>query len=252
MISDSVGRFSSRVSHYVRFRPGYPAEVAHVVRRECGLPDGAVVADVGSGTGFLARVFLDAGFDVIGVEPNREMREAGDELLRPYPKFRSVNGTAEATTLGAASCDAAVAGQAFHWFDVEKTRAEWRRILKPGSSAALIWNERSDATELMRAVENVIDRFANDRDRSIREGGRSRIAGFFAPAAVKLTELPNYQDFDFDGLLGRVYSCSYIPHEVEPEAERMERELRTVFERFEENGKIRFDYKTQIYSGRLT
>lgn len=240
------------MSHYVRFRPGYPAGVAELVARECGLSAGAVVADIGSGTGFLARVFLDSEFRVIGVEPNREMRAAGDELLQDYANFRSVAGTAEATTLPDASCDIAVAGQAFHWFDVERTRAEWRRILKPNSHAALIWNERARDTDLMRAVEEVIDRYANDRDRSIREGGRGRIGGFFAPAEVRLNELPNHQDFDFEGLLGRIYSCSYIPTEDNPASKDMVRDLRRVFEKFESGGTIRFDYTTQIYWGRLT
>jgi SAM-dependent methyltransferase len=242
----------SRVFHYVRFRPGYPAEVAEVLRRECRLPDEALIADIGCGTGLLARTLLEAGFRVIGVEPNREMRDAGDEMLRGYSRFRSVAGSAEATTLDKTSCDLVVAGQAFHWFDVERTRAEWRRILKAGCCAALIWNERWPGTPLMRAVEDVIGRFANDADRSIREGGRDRIAGFFAPADVKLAEIPNHQNFDFEGLLGRVYSCSYLPAEEDPRSKAMAGELREVFAKYQRGGTIRFEYKTQVYWGRLT
>ncbi|HWE00089.1 MAG TPA: class I SAM-dependent methyltransferase [Bryobacteraceae bacterium] len=252
MIADSVERFSARVSHYVRFRPGYPAAVADLLRRECAPEPDALIADIGSGTGFLGRTLLDGGFRVLGVEPNGEMRAAGDEILRGYAGFKSVNGTAEATTLEAASCDLAVAGQAFHWFDVERTRSEWRRILKPGRFGALIWNERSRRTDVMREIEEVIDRFATDHDRSIREGGRGRIAGFFSPAAVNAAEFPNYQDFDFEGLKGRVHSCSYIPHEDDPRSEPMVEDLRRVFEKYERGGTIRFEYRTEVYWGKLT
>jgi SAM-dependent methyltransferase len=252
MVSDSVERFSTRVSNYVRFRPGYPPAIVDLLRRECDLHAAACVADVGSGTGFLSRVFLDAGFVVTGVEPNREMRAAGDEILRAYPNFKSVEGTAEATTLEDRACDLAVAGQAFHWFNPERTRREWERILKPGCCGALIWNERWPRTDVMRAIEEVIDRYATDHDRSIREGGRSKIGGFFAPTQVRTAEFPNHQEFDFDGVKGRVFSCSYIPNENDPRSAPMVAELKRVFDRHQNGGVVRFEYRTEVYWGKLT
>ena len=252
MVSDSVERFSSRVSNYVRFRPGYPSAVADLLRRECDLPSNARVVDVGSGTGFLSRVFLDVGFEVTGVEPNSEMRSAGDAILNAHPNFKSVEGTAEATTLESGGYDLAVAGQAFHWFNPERTRREWERILKPGCCAALTWNERWPGTDVMRSIEDVIDRYAADHDRSIREGGRSRIAGFFAPTQVRTAEFPNHQDFDFEGVKGRILSCSYIPPENDPRSAAMFKDLKRVFDKYENGGVIRFEYRTEVYWGKLT
>lgn len=252
MVSDSVERFSSRVSNYVRFRPGYPSGIADLLRRECDLHSSARVVDIGSGTGFLSRVFLDAGFEVTGVEPNREMRAAGEAILGAYPGFKSVEGTAEATTLESGAYDLAAAGQSFHWFNPERTRLEWERILKPGCCAALIWNERWPGTDVMRSIEDVIDRYATDHDRSIREGGRSRIAGFFAPTQVRTAEFPNHQDFDFEGVKGRVLSCSYIPTENDPRSAVMFEELKRVFDRYQNGGVIRFEYRTEVYWGKLT
>jgi SAM-dependent methyltransferase len=252
MVSDSVERFSSRVSNYVRFRPGYPPAVADLLRRECDLYSNARVADVGSGTGLLSRVFLDAGFEVTGVEPNREMRAAAEAILGAYPYFESVEGTAESTTLESGAYDLAVAGQAFHWFDPERTRLEWQRILKPGCCAALIWNERWPGTDVMRSIEDVIDRYATDHDRSIREGGRSRIAGFFAPTQARTAEFPNHQDFDFEGVKGRVLSCSYIPAEDDPRSALMFDDLKLVFDKYQNGGVIRFEYRTEVYWGKLT
>lgn len=106
-------RFSDRVENYVRYRPGYPAAVVSMLAEEAGLTPGSVVVDVGSGTGISSELFLRHGNRVLGVEPNREMREAAERLLAAYPGFRSVDGTAEATTLDPGIADLVVAGQGF-------------------------------------------------------------------------------------------------------------------------------------------
>jgi SAM-dependent methyltransferase len=253
-MTDSTTRFSDRVSNYVRFRPGYPAAVAELLCRECGLTEASRIADIGSGTGLLSRVFLDAGLDVTGVEPNREMREASDAFLAGYPRFRSVDGRAEHTTLAGESVDLITAGQAFHWFDVEKTRREWERILRPGGTAALIWNERSAESPFMREVQAVTDTFAaaRDPDGAIREAGRGRIAGFFAPAPFRVDYFPHWQLFDFEGLVGRIVSSSYLPMEGEPGHEEMCRDLARVFDRWQQAGRVAFQYRTRVYRGSIS
>jgi SAM-dependent methyltransferase len=238
---DSTIRFGRRVGDYVRYRPGYPAALIELLARESGLGPGSVVADIGSGTGLLSRAFDEAGYKVIGVEPNREMREASD--------FPGVDGRAEATNLADRSVDLIVAGQAFHWFDPEPTRREWRRILRPQGTIGLIWNEGLHEGAFMRAVGEVIDSFGEERDKGgvIREAGRNRIAGFFAPAAVRTAEFPNQQQFDFEGLRGRVFSSSYLPAEGEPGAEALTRELERIFDRHQSAGRVTFLYRTKVY-----
>src|SRR5262245_5749899 len=120
--ADAKQRFSSRVADYVRYRPGYPSALIDVLRAECGLNAEHLIADVGSGTGLLSKVFLDNGNRVIGVEPNAEMREAGEEFLAGHRIFSSVNGSSEATTLADSSVDFVTTAQAFHWFEPDATR----------------------------------------------------------------------------------------------------------------------------------
>jgi ubiquinone/menaquinone biosynthesis C-methylase UbiE len=129
---DSTKRFSSRVENYIKYRPGYPPAMLDLLKEKCGLTGGSMVADIGSGTGILTELFLRNGNQVIGVEPNREMREAAERLLGKDPKFTSVSGTAESTTLKDQSVDFIAASQAFHWFDREQARREFLRVLKPG------------------------------------------------------------------------------------------------------------------------
>src|SRR5881227_423741 len=105
MSADPTRRFSSRVEDYIKYRPRYPQSVVELLKGECGLTPASVVADVGSGTAILSDLFLRNGNRVYGVEPNREMREAGERLLADYENFVSVEGRAEATTLPDRSID---------------------------------------------------------------------------------------------------------------------------------------------------
>src|SRR5437868_13894988 len=119
-VKDATQRFSSRVDNYLRCRPGYPTEVLELLKEECGLTPESVIADIAFGTGIFTRMLLENGNRVFGVEPNAEMRQAGERLLERYSRFTSVAETAEATTLPDHSVDLVTAAQAAHWFDYEK------------------------------------------------------------------------------------------------------------------------------------
>ena len=120
---DSTQRFSDRVADYVRYRPNYPRGILATLAAETGLSTDSLVADVGSGTGISAELFLSHGNAVYAVEPNHDMRAAAEAALARYPRFHSVVGTAETTSLPDHSVDYVVAAQAFHWFDADSTRA---------------------------------------------------------------------------------------------------------------------------------
>src|SRR5580704_8341752 len=157
---DPPQRFSSRAEAYARYRPTYPRETLGLLERECGLTAACKIADIGSGTGLLARSFLDFGCEVTGVEPNPGMRAAGERMLSGEPRFRSVEGRAEATTLPDGSVDFVTAGQAFHWFEPTAARAEFQRILKPAGWVVLIWNERLVTPGFMTELEELQNKFA--------------------------------------------------------------------------------------------
>src|ERR1039458_296689 len=111
MNQDPTRRFSVRVDAYERYRPSYPAAVAALAERECGLRAGQAVADIGCGTGLLARLFLERGCHVFGVEPNPEMRNAGRRALAELAQFQAIDGRAESTTLATSSVDFVTAGE---------------------------------------------------------------------------------------------------------------------------------------------
>ena len=253
MESDPTQRFSSRVEDYIRYRPSYPDLVFPWLTAECGLMAPSQIADVGSGTGILSALFLHADCQVWGVEPNPAMRLAAERLLAAEPRFHSVDGRAEATTLPDASIDFVTAAQAFHWFDPDPTRAEFRRILRPGGWVVLIWNERLVTTGLLTAYEDMLQRLSTDYGRvDHRRIDSAEITRFFQHDQWRVGSFPNHQEFDFDGLRGRLLSSSYVPLPDSPTYQPMMDELTAMFETWQQGGKIRLEYETKVYAGRIS
>ena len=248
----TAARFDSRVANYAAYRPGYPPELMAFLRDELGLASASAVADVGSGTGILSELFLREGCRVFAVEPNAEMREAAEAALGHDPNFVSVAGAAEATTLGDACADFATAAQAFHWFDTERARAEFRRILKPQGWAVVVWNNRrTDSTAFLRDYESMLRRFGTDYAQvAATYGDENSLRKFFAPG-YQSKQFDNFQLFDFDGLKGRLLSASYVPLAGHPSHEPMLAELRRVFDAHQQGGRVRVEYDTDVYYGRL-
>jgi len=187
------------------------------------------------------------------VEPNAEMSAAGERLLAEYRNFSSVPGSAEQTRLPAASVDLVVAGQAFHWFDRPRTRAEFARILKPGGWVALLWNNRlTDTTPFLRAYEDLLMRCGTDYAQVDHKNITGEVLQeFFQRRDFKLKTFPNRQIFDFDGLRGRALSSSYIPAEGHPSHAPFMQELKRIFEAHNSSRAVTFEYETQVYYGRL-
>ncbi len=248
---DATQRFSSRVADYRRYRPGYPPQLIQDLL--AALPENASIADIGSGTGLLARLFLERGHSVIGIEPNAEMRAAGDEELRGFPRFKSIGATAEATALPPGSVDLITAAQAFHWFDREKAKQEFHRILRAGGICALIWNDRqTQSTPFLIAYEKLLQDFSTDYAKVDHKQITDEILKeFFAPHPMTTRADPNHQLFDFDGLKGRLLSSSYAPPADHPKHEPMLARLAEIFDKHQRSGEVGFDYETKAYSARF-
>ncbi|MEM9979493.1 MAG: class I SAM-dependent methyltransferase [Cyanobacteria bacterium P01_D01_bin.2] len=246
-------RFSSRVADYVSYRPGYPSPLLAYLVERYGLRSDQTVADVGSGTGLLTQLFLKHGNGVYGVEPNAKMRAAAETLLQPYADFISVDGRAEATTLAPRSVDWIVAGQAFHWFDPVATRREFVRILGPGGRVALIWNDRRMDDPFQQAYEQFLLTHAPDYSRvNHRRVTLACLKDFFAPHGLDLATFDHGQVFDFEGLQGRLLSCSYAPTAEAAGYGEMMAELRSLFNQYSHQGRLMFPYTTRLYCAQLS
>ncbi|HMS39128.1 MAG TPA: methyltransferase domain-containing protein [Pyrinomonadaceae bacterium] len=251
-MSDTVERFSNRVENYVKYRPSYPSKILDLFRREMNLTEDSVFADIGSGTGISSKIFLENGNAVFGIEPNRAMREAAEMFLRDFPKFKSVDGTSENTNLADNSVDFVVAAQAFHWFDKEKTRPEFKRILRKKGFVALIWNERQlDTNDFLIEYENHLKKFGTDYEKVRHDKIDENILSDFFQTNIQMKTFLNIQTLDFEGLKGRMLSASYMPSEKDTLFAPMINELKSLFENHAENGKIQILYNTNIFFTRI-
>jgi SAM-dependent methyltransferase len=252
-MKDSVSRFSNRVENYVKYRPGYPAGVIDILKSDCGLTEASIIADVGSGTGILSELFLRNGNPLFAIEPNAAMRSAAERSLTDYETFVSIHAAAERTGLPPESVDFITAGQAFHWFDRERTKEEFARILKPGGWVVIIWNERRlDSTSFLRDYEDLLLRYGTDYQKVRHENVAGEIAQFFAPDTFRLKTLENLQRFDFESLKGRLCSASYTPEPGHPNFEPMLSKLKEIFDLNKNAGVVTFEYETSVYYGHLT
>ncbi|HYL02921.1 MAG TPA: methyltransferase domain-containing protein [Steroidobacteraceae bacterium] len=248
----STERFTSRAGDYARYRPGYPAEAIGLLRERCGLAPGAVVADLGSGTGILTALLLECGARVFAVEPNAAMRAAAESALRERPGFVSVAGSAEATTLAAHSVELLVAGQAFHWFDARAARAEALRVTRAGGWAALLWNERpAEPSPFLTDYEALLTHHAPEYLRISASRADPATMREFLGSAMELATFANEQILDFEGLRGRLMSSSYAPERGQPQHEPLMAGLREVFDRHQHGGRIVFPYRTLVYFAQL-
>jgi SAM-dependent methyltransferase len=247
-MSDTIQRFSNRVENYAKYRPDYPREILDLLRHKCGLNKESVVADIGCGTGISSQMFLENGNRVFGVEPNEAMRAAAIKLLERYPWFVPVDGTAEATTLLDGSVDIVVAAQAFHWFDPAGTRAEFKRILRPGGFIVLIWNERQlNTTPFLAEYEAFLLKYATDYTKVRHENTDAESLKNFFEGEPAAATFENVQVFNFEQLKGRMLSSSYMPDEQSDVFSAMVEELQTLFAKHNENGRIKVFYDTNIY-----
>jgi ubiquinone/menaquinone biosynthesis C-methylase UbiE len=252
-MSKPTERFTQTVQDYIKYRPSYPKEVLQVLVEECNLTQNKIIADVGSGTGILSKIILDYGSVVYGVEPNETMRLAAEKYLMNYPFYHSISGSAENTTLDDQSIDIITVATAFHWFDAEKTKLEFKRILKTTGWVLLVWNVRNlDQSNLLRDYEDLILEYGKDyRESNARKFNKTVTENFFSPNEMKCRSFKNVQYFDWEGLKGRLLSTSYSLRPGDSGYKEMLERLRAIFDRYQQAGIVEFLYETKLYYGHI-
>lgn len=245
-------RFSNRVTDYAKYRPSYPGELLDYLSSRIGGLRGSHVADVGAGTGIFTKLLLDRGAFVDAVEPNHEMRAAAEAELQGAAGFQSHSGTAENTGLPNSSVNLITCAQAFHWFDLQKTRKEFDRILKSGGLVALIWNDLDLASPVELAYEKVKNDFGGENFKNVEKITKDTGASlkvFFGKSNYESKFFENSQDLTKEGFTGRFFSSSYAPSKDSPHYTPAAQALHAVFDQYQSQGKIQLKYKTELFLG---
>lgn len=247
---DPTGRFTGLADLYARHRPDYPPAALDFLQQRTGLGPGALLVDVGCGTGISSRLFARRGVRVVGLEPNDEMRAKAEAVPTPeglpVPAYRA--GRAEETGLDNGCADVVLAAQAFHWFDPGRALGEFYRVLRPGGWVALVWNERDDrdpfTAEYSALLRSNPEAVAVENERW-RAGEPLLTHPLFRDARCDRFE--HEQRLDEDGLLGRAFSASYAPREP-ARAEMLRNGLRELFRRAQREGTVVLRYETSVYT----
>ena len=178
------------------------------------------------------------------------MRRAAEQELGDLDGFHSVASSAESTGLDEASVELATAAQAFHWFDLEATARELRRILMPAGRVAVIWNDRRRNGTFLEAYEAFLLEWATDY-RAVRESYAvaDRLGEIFAPATLERTVFANHQDLDLDALRARLLSSSYLPGPGHPRSSAMLDGAAQLFAEHQVGGVVRLEYDCVLYLG---
>jgi SAM-dependent methyltransferase len=247
----AVHRFTGRAEAYSSYRPTYPSSLIALLQKEIGLGTSNVVADVGSGTGILSELFLSNGNVVFGVEPNHDMRvTAENKLARFENRFISVDGSAESTGLSDHTVDLVAIGQALHWFDAVIANRELKRILRGPKHACVLYNDRREDDEVGREYSRIVKKYGKGKE-GIPIVDDSYILRFLNNHEFEKFILPNSQDLDYEGMIGRLSSASYMPRPGESEWARMADDVKAVFKSRDER-LVTIAYDTRIYLGRIS
>ncbi|MGB8702060.1 MAG: class I SAM-dependent methyltransferase [Thermosynechococcaceae cyanobacterium] len=247
-------RFSDRVENYIKYRPLYPSEVLDFLKQSIGLTPNWIIADIGSGTGILSKLFLANGNLVYAVEPNPEMRAAAEHLLATYPTFKSIQGQAEQTSLDDHSIHCITVGQAFHWFDQVNAKVEFLRILQPKGWVVIVWNDRKlDSSPFLAGYEQLLETYAQEyKAVKSRNVSSEELMEFYKPGHFQSSTFTNEQSFDFEGLCGRMLSSSYVPNIGQPGHQEILNALHELFHKYQVNNKVTIEYETSLYVGQCT
>jgi SAM-dependent methyltransferase len=200
--------FEAAVERYERGRPGYPEDAVAYLLRELAVGPGRDVLEIGAGTGKFTELLVPSGARIAAVEPVAAMRDA---LARNCPDVRVLDGTAEDLPLDDGSADAAVAAQAFHWFEGDRALREIHRVLRPGGRLGLIWNARDEASDWSARLTAIFDRLAGQDDPRYGSG-RWRAAFEHTDGFGPLHHQVAYHVHEVtrEGFLDRVLSVSYV------------------------------------------
>lgn len=165
---DEMSRsFGAAASAYESGRPDYPREAVEWLLAPVRAEGRALrVADVGAGTGKLTRTIVEAGADVVAIDPDPDMLGTLRDNVHGVPTFV---GTAERMPLPDASVDAVLLGQAWHWVDPPVAAAECGRVLRSGGVLGLIWNVRDESDAFVSGLTAIMH--ASSAERMIAEGG---------------------------------------------------------------------------------
>ena len=245
---DGTEIFSAKARKYAIYRWDYAPKAIERIFEVTGIGLNSTIADIGAGTGILTRHFAGRCGRLYAVEPNSAMRAFIEPHLRTQTGCVISDGRAEKTGLPDESIDLIAVAQALNWFDPQRTRDEFRRILKPCGWLAAIRNvgtygEMDAALEKVYPKETETTNFMKGKDTpaSFYMTGKEFIQGSFSFRKAETWD-------EFFGSLG---TASYAPDENSVLWNTFEQAARQVFDQFSTGGQVVSEVETRLCLGKI-
>ena len=221
--------FGAAAAAYAEHRPGYAEAAVRWALEPLRGREPLRILDLGAGTGKLTATLVGLGAEVTAVEPDPDMLA---ELRRKHPSVRSLPGSAEEIPLADASANAVLAGQALHWFDLDRAIPEIARVLTPGGVLAALWNVDDDRigwvatlAQISKGKSNVTLLRWRDRAGQARQE-RLAAAGSGLFETPEVAEFENGQRRTVDSLLATIATHSNFLVMTEPDRTRLLAQVR--------------------------
>lgn len=248
---NNTERFNGRAINYHLYRPEYPKEMYEVILRHFPANEQPSVADIGFGTGKSSVWLLRKGYDLTGIEPNASMFSVARQLQKDYPKLLLKNTTAEKTGLSKNSIDLIISGQAIQYFNMDKLRPEFSRILSKKGLVAIFWHRECQQSAFEERYYAIVNKYrASDsaQGRDLRETRDDKVKALFQGGHANFFRFRHHQVLDAPGLLGRTFSSSHAPKETSKSALALTNELMILT-----NGEseFRLNYEVHLHIGSI-
>ncbi|OGO93268.1 MAG: hypothetical protein A2Y17_02690 [Clostridiales bacterium GWF2_38_85] len=242
--------FNKKAFNYTKFRPSYPEEVTELIL-SLSNSNNINIADIGSGTGKLSSLLIKNNTYVFAIEPNSDMRSIAEKELGKYNNYISLNGSAEATTLDSDTIDIITVAEAYHWFDNEQTKLEFKRILKKDGFVILMWNNFGGNPyddEISQINKRWCPLYKEKTNRTPRE---KRAVGLFGNDNYKKEEYDNTINQTIEAFIGGTLSASYALKEDDADFNKYIEDIKNIMNKHINNGLIETKITTVCYYGKL-
>lgn len=205
-----------------------------------------IVADIGAGTGQLARLFADR-CKVYAIEPDSAMRKVASASLASFATVEILAGFAEQTTLAENSVDLIVIGNAFHRFKPEACQELCRILKKPGWIALFTYTFVNKAfTEMLFSKLAALKGVASKMEQSWH---RTPLQNLFGNGQIHALSYRQSHTDDWTAFFGAACAGIEAPNRADQDFVQFEALNRQAFDAFAVNGKIQIDYETQVSFG---
>ncbi|HLO27660.1 MAG TPA: class I SAM-dependent methyltransferase [Anaerolineales bacterium] len=243
--------YSTKAEKYAKYRWDYSLQAIEAIIQIAHVTEQTLAADIGAGTGMLTKHFAGRVRHIYAVEPNDEMRKIAEGQLERFENCSVIKGCAEAIPLGNQSVDLITVAQALHWFDPTRTRAEFRRVLKPKGWLTAIRNYGVDQT-----LNQAMGRICAEADRAglleaVPHPEEKPVSYYCGHEDIQRLTYEIEEKQNWDEFIGSLLSASYMPEESHPSYPRLERVARQVFDDLSENGELRVRGETELIIGQV-